>query len=186
MGLMDLEGMDVEDNTGGRPPKTEEDEEEEIEQYGVAFRYGDDCTEEWIQGIIDDILEDGLPDQENRSEFTLALQEISDYTNSSELVVRKHLDDLGMVDVDWFEYLAHRPHMCNNPMLPEEWYRANRGLGATSKDTIEILTGDREPAYEYINKPGESPVSKSSSSFLEDVEDSGTDSGLASIIKDEK
>lgn len=173
MGIMDLEGMDVPDNKGGRPPKNDDNYSEDR---GVEHAYtpGLDSEEWWLDRVNDRTSPEELEEMDmfDRME-TIGL--ISHDTASDPFFVRRKLAEHGIYDTDWDTYI--------------EWRREDTGRGFW-----DCRIPQEEVSMELIPR-GVSTSSKSSSSsggFLSgatgDDDDDGidTNTGLGGLLQDAK
>lgn len=105
MGVMDLDGMDVPDNKGGRPEK----DEEEKDEHGHIQAEGDPFTSEkneeaWWQEKVDDYIGVFGEMPETFDEGREMVMEIADITHLNPINVRLYLDEHGVFETDWDEY----------------------------------------------------------------------------------
>lgn len=97
MGLQELDGMDTPDNKGGRPPKSDEEQSRGREVKGEAFLPSKD-DEEWWREKFNRFTEEN-------SNIGDAITQLSDFIMVHPLEVRKRLEDYGIHETDWEEYV---------------------------------------------------------------------------------
>lgn len=148
---------DKEINVGGRPPKTEEEKNESNNKYagrspdGRAFTENCDNKEWWIETLEECIGATKLP--YNDDERKKAILELAEYTYLFPIEVRTQLEKHGIYEFDWKGYIAHRPHLFNNPRLPENWREITSGQNYTMGETAKIFNGEIDPYYEQLENP---------------------------------
>lgn len=105
MGVMDLDGMDIEDNKGGRPEKDEKEKDEQghVKADGDPFTQ-EKNTESWWQEKVDDHIGVFGTMPETFEESREMVMEISQITHLNPVNVRLYLEEHGVFETDWDEY----------------------------------------------------------------------------------
>lgn len=96
MGLQDLDGMDVPDNKGGRPPEEDKEEQWSGSTPGDPYiPYKDD--EEWWRDKFETA-------KQKTDDIDAAVTEVSRIIHVNPIEIRKRLSEYDIYDTDWDEY----------------------------------------------------------------------------------
>lgn len=92
------------DNKGGRPPKSEQEKEEEKGIVKGRPYVDSEADEEWWEEVLDHVVGEGSVPGDSIESKSKHITDISDYTHLQPPEVWKQLEEHEMVDVDWDEY----------------------------------------------------------------------------------
>lgn len=159
MGLNDLDGMDVEDNKGGRPPKEEIDDTNRRSGTGEPFMPQYDNKEWWKEKF------NKFKSEENTIQD--AITALSAHAQLHTIRIRKKLEEYDIYETDWAEFVEDN-----------EMYRIDMRIrGRLREAGVDVPTTS---STKSTSSSSTTLFDDSSSSESDDQEVSG---GLASMIE---
>lgn len=137
MGLNDLDGMDVPDNKGGRPSKTEEDSNGR--KYDGDALTLDKDSEDWWRVKFNNFKND-------YNDVDEAIQALSDHVAVFTREVRVTLDDYGIYETDWEEWIEQYPTYKDDGKVRDKLIKAGidvpeRGSSSSVSPELESMFG---------------------------------------------
>lgn len=125
MGLNDLNGMDIPDNKGGRPSKDDNEEQHARIAAGDPHTLDKDEEDWWYQKYTKYVMEADSVDE--------AITLIAENTFVNPIEIRKKLDEFGIHETDWDNYIDTHPAYENDARIPGNELNESYSTGMSSR-----------------------------------------------------
>lgn len=97
------------DNKGGRPSKEEQEEEETVERYSGRVYVASEADENWWKETINELFGGIDLHTLDKEELRDKITELSDFTHTNPVEIRKELEEHKLIGDEWEEYVEQSP-----------------------------------------------------------------------------